>query len=245
MVSHIQVFALVALLLSAHVLAQAPRANGGDTQAEIVTANNEVVEFAALAPVDPGTAAFMAKLEEECGNDFRNIDGSCTNKANRLWGSANRPQLLPDGVSNTVFPNTDLPSARLVSNLVCKQSKDKFSRRGLSEMVTFFGQFVDHNLVVSRDESRFLNVVRSGRSAVLYVVECVLMLLELTFRSFFVLFRLLQRTRRGSAPSSSPRTIRDMPTSQGDSHSKGPKGPSLKVLGAERVRSTCLALFLT
>lgn len=153
MAFHMFAFTLAALLLAAQVSAQAPRPNGAETQTQVTTENNVVVQFESLEAVDPGTPAFMAKLEEECNREFRNIDGSCTNKANRLWGSANRPQLLPEGVSSKSFPETNLPSPRLVSNLICKQSKDKFSRRGLSEMVTIFGQFVDHNLIVSRSRS--------------------------------------------------------------------------------------------
>lgn len=75
-----------------------------------------------------------------CPADFRTFDGICTNLANPLFGSINRPQLLPDGVSSTEFSRGDLPSARAISNAVLTQSKDVFSRRRLNELVTFFGQ---------------------------------------------------------------------------------------------------------
>lgn len=42
-----------------------------------------------------------------------------------------------------------LPSPRNISNTFCKQSQDIFDPRGLNEMATYFGQFIDHTIVAT------------------------------------------------------------------------------------------------
>lgn len=134
------------LLFAIQVSAQAPRRNARSRRrrrARIRTRRNgrfRNVEVDILTAADPGTELFDAKLAETCSSEFRTIDGTCTNNRDRLWGSSLRPQLLPGGVSSATVARGDLPSARAVSNVICKQSQDVFCRRGLSELLTFFGQ---------------------------------------------------------------------------------------------------------
>lgn len=135
----------LAILLIAQVSAQAPRRNArGRRRTRRVRASRnggtQAVEIPILQAVEPGTPVFEAILAAPCSNDFRTIDGTCTNLRDRLLGSTLRPQLLPNGVSSATITRNDLPSARDISNAICKQTQDVFSSRGLSELFTFFGQ---------------------------------------------------------------------------------------------------------
>lgn len=135
--------ASVMIVFSTIVSAQAPRPNargGRNTISVLPIANGSAVDVPILQPADPGTPIFEAKMIEPCSDEFRTIDGTCTNLRDRLWGSSSRPQLLPNGVSSAKIALDDLPSAREISNVICKQSKDVPSRRKLSELLTYFGQ---------------------------------------------------------------------------------------------------------
>lgn len=81
-----------------------------------------------------------------CENNPFSLDGSCNN--------IEKPNL---GKHNTVFnslfkpwkinPNDiDLPSPRLVSNIISHEEVSPPNRRHLSEFFTFFGQFLDHTI---------------------------------------------------------------------------------------------------
>lgn len=127
--SHAIPIACVCLLLVTEVSSQALQNNGGQAADGVQMAQARL--FPAIASPAP---------PPDCSSEFRTFDGTCTNAANPFFGSVDRPQLLPDGVSSTVIARDDLPSAREISNAVLAQSQDMFSRRRLNELVTFFGQ---------------------------------------------------------------------------------------------------------
>ncbi|WP_146849735.1 peroxidase family protein [Brevifollis gellanilyticus] len=82
--------------------------------------------------------------------EFRTVDGSANNAANPTWGTPNQPfvRLAPnaygDGVSTPA--GATRPSPRVISNAVAKQQNDRPNRRGASDMLWQWGQFLDHDL---------------------------------------------------------------------------------------------------
>lgn len=93
------------------------------------------------------------RYDEDCGPltwEFRTFDGSCNNKCNIRFGAGNRGVLLhwrPRGDRPT---GQDRPSPRAISNIVSRQAEERVpNRRRLSEFLTFFGQFIDHNFVAT------------------------------------------------------------------------------------------------
>lgn len=74
----------------------------------------------------------------------RTYSGYCNNKFNPLWGSARTKFVIK---STHVVHNLNLlPNARKVSNLICRETGSVKNKRGMSELVTFFGQFIDHTV---------------------------------------------------------------------------------------------------
>lgn len=132
--------------------AQAPVPNGSDGDE--------------LEPIEPESPEFKIRLKKDCTPDqFRTIDGTCSSvgsPARQLWGSTNRPQFSYFvGRSNTNPTGMRLTSPRNISNIVCKTSENIFDPRGLSEITTFFGQFVDHTVVATpenHEEKLFIDV---------------------------------------------------------------------------------------
>lgn len=106
-----------------------------------------------MAEVDPGTETFRRRARSTCNPDFRTLDGTCTNSllpGRKLWGSSNRPQFSYFGNKDTSeVIGQDLPSPRMISNIVSTQTTNAFDERRLSEIATFVGQFIDHTLVAS------------------------------------------------------------------------------------------------
>lgn len=127
---------LVFYLMLSLALAQAPRPNGAGTES--------------LDSVDPGENEYEEREEEPCHNDFRSFDGTCTNTRHKTWASAGRPHYsyFP-GRSSKDPSGYQLHSPRYISNVLCSQAGNIYSKRGLNELLTFFGQFVDHTIVAS------------------------------------------------------------------------------------------------
>lgn len=97
----------------------------------------------------------QAGRKSKCSNEFRLFNGVCTNDVHRRWGAANTPLYSYFGPrSSTVASGKNLPSARLLSNIVAAQTGNVFNKRRLSEMVVFFGQFLDHTLVATASNKR-------------------------------------------------------------------------------------------
>ncbi|CDF41220.1 Animal heme peroxidase homologue [Chondrus crispus] len=142
--AHSSILSFIALILLLIALSQAqpPAGNGRDGEDQ--------------GPVDAGTAVFDGRMGLNCAEEeFRRFDGACTNRATplrQLFGSTRLPQFSYFGrrSSDRIRDNVrSLPSPRLISNIVAKQTMDVRERRGLNELVTFFGQFIDHTLVAT------------------------------------------------------------------------------------------------
>ncbi|CDF32862.1 Animal heme peroxidase homologue [Chondrus crispus] len=137
-------FALILNLVSGQGLR--PRSRGRDVRLQ-------------LQVVNPGSTEEDEMTSDPCSSEFRTADGSCTNTVFRTWGAAGRAQTSLQRFLNSANPNgLDLPSARDVSNMLCQQSNDKFNDRGLNEMATFFGQFLDHTFMLTPPSSESMPI---------------------------------------------------------------------------------------
>ncbi len=89
--------------------------------------------------------------------EVRSIDGTGNNLDHPEWGSAGIEFVrlvdsdYADGVSQPSGP--DRPSARLVSNLVSAQQTSTPNTSGLSDLIWQWGQFIDHDIDLTRGES--------------------------------------------------------------------------------------------
>lgn len=126
---------LLLLCLFVPILAQAPRPNGRDAEG--------------LDPLEAGSTAFRRRRRSPCSNSFRTLDGTCTNRRNPTFGSVGTPQFSYFNRFTQTPSGEDLPSARLVSNILTPQTGDVFNDRGMSELVTFFAQFLDHTFAAT------------------------------------------------------------------------------------------------
>lgn len=80
----------------------------------------------------------------------RNLDGNCTSTSNEFLGAARFAQFSYfEGSSSLVPAGGGLKSAREISNILSVQVANTNNRQGLNELFTFFGQFLDHNLVAT------------------------------------------------------------------------------------------------
>lgn len=90
----------------------------------------------------------------KCNKLVRTISGRCTNPSRPSWAQAGTAQGTYFSLSNTQPTGKTLPSARLLSNILCAQTADVPSRARLSELVVFFSQFLDHDLLASIDNKK-------------------------------------------------------------------------------------------
>lgn len=98
--------------------------------------------------IQPGSPAANQRERTKCHSNYRRYSGVCTNTKFKLWGSTGRAQGSLNLLHSSKKPvGWRLPSARFISNALCKQSRNIFNNRGLNEIVVFFGQFVDHTIV--------------------------------------------------------------------------------------------------
>jgi hypothetical protein len=89
------------------------------------------------------------------GVEFRSIDGSGNNLANPSWGQAGTnflrvaPSDYEDGISTA--SGSDRVSARVISNVIADQAGQSLtSERLLSAMMYAWGQFIDHDLDLTK-----------------------------------------------------------------------------------------------
>ena len=84
---------------------------------------------------------------------FRSIDGRENNAEHPAWGAVGNhlrrmaPAVYSDGFN--AMAGSGRLSAREISNLVFDQIKPRFNRRNLSSMVWQWGQFLDHDIVLT------------------------------------------------------------------------------------------------
>ena len=99
-------------------------------------------------PPPPGTRGGTS--ETVIPDEFRRIDGVDNNVGNPELGSSDEPYyrlLGPDYEDGVGAPSgADRPSAREVSNALCAQSEPTLNRRGATDFLWQWGQFVDHDI---------------------------------------------------------------------------------------------------
>lgn len=82
--------------------------------------------------------------------EFRAADGAGNNVENSDWGTPDKPfiRLTPNDYADAVSEpsGASRPSARAVSNAVAAQSESVPNRRGASDFLWQWGQFLDHDL---------------------------------------------------------------------------------------------------
>lgn len=123
-------------------------------------ARNNGRDAGQLSKVEPGTPKYQRRNTTRCDPDYRELDGTCTNDLLRVHGSVGTAQYSYfDSLSSVNPTGGNLPSARLISNIVSSQSSDVYNDRKMSELITFFGQFLDHTIVASTtDKGNALNI---------------------------------------------------------------------------------------
>lgn len=119
--------------------------------AQPVKPGNEGSDAAELLEVvQPDGPVAISRERLPCSSKFRTINGVCTNRLMKLWGSTGRAQGALSRFSSSKSPTgTDLPSPRYISNVLSRQAKDVFNDRNLNEMLVFLGQFIDHTMVIT------------------------------------------------------------------------------------------------
>ncbi|MEO0933594.1 MAG: peroxidase family protein, partial [Cyanobacteria bacterium J06641_2] len=82
--------------------------------------------------------------------------GAATNEANDTALTNIAPLAYSDGFST---PNgQSRPNPRTISNAISKQERDILDPNGLTNLTTFFGQFLDHDLSLTSDSQRPINI---------------------------------------------------------------------------------------
>ncbi|PXF43773.1 Lactoperoxidase [Gracilariopsis chorda] len=143
---------LIAILLitafATTALAQAPRRIG--------------IGSSSLSSRGPRRRAARIAVSPECvGITTRTITGFCTNDADPTLGESRRAQASYFNVSTQQPADQNLPSPRLVSNIVSAQEGPTENSHGLNEMFTFFVPTGDPELSVAS-----LEFIRSERERV-------------------------------------------------------------------------------
>lgn len=97
-------------------------------------------------------------------SDFRSYNGFCTNPENPLLGRARRPfHSYFEGHNARIMGGKNLLSARQISNTVLHQFqidiKDEVTP--LREFITFFGQFLDHNIVQTSNDMKKASSIKN------------------------------------------------------------------------------------
>jgi peroxidase len=87
------------------------------------------------------------------GQNIRQLNGSQNNPTNPNYGAANTNFIwvtsvdYTDGISTPSGANR--PSSRVISNTICYQDSFMANEKGLSDFVWAWGQFVDHDMMLS------------------------------------------------------------------------------------------------
>ena len=92
----------------------------------------------------------------------RSYDGTANNPLYSRWGSVGEQlsRIATVGYADCIAApaRPDCPSARMVSNSLCKQDRSQFNSHGLSDLFWVWGQFLSHELQIFRPaepEERF------------------------------------------------------------------------------------------
>ncbi|KAI0559653.1 hypothetical protein FGB62_140g117 [Gracilaria domingensis] len=114
----------------------------------------------AFRPLPPAKEKVTSDPDPECVNlRFRTLSGRCTSQISSALGEARRAQFSYFDVSSVEPSGEDLPSARLISNIVSEQEGESVNSGRLNELFTFFGQFIDHDFALTPlDEEERLDI---------------------------------------------------------------------------------------
>lgn len=92
-------------------------------------------------------------------SQFRTQDGTCNNLAKPNQGAADDTFLRLARPPRSLASIRNAQNARLISNIVCDEPTPIPNDRGMSELVTFFGQFLDHTVTfIATNEERPFNI---------------------------------------------------------------------------------------
>lgn len=85
---------------------------------------------------------------------FRSFDGRCTHPGKPYSGSAKTPLYSYFNLNSRVMAGDKLPNPRRISNVLCYQDEESVIDNDykLTEFATFFGQFLDHNIVMTSND---------------------------------------------------------------------------------------------
>lgn len=96
-------------------------------------------------------------MSEIGSKKIRTYSGKDNNEKNLEWGAANA-RLLRDPVGHAYdddngesMARKSAPSARVVSNIVCTEQSPKLNINRLSDFIWAWGQFLDHEIDLTRD----------------------------------------------------------------------------------------------
>jgi hypothetical protein len=83
-------------------------------------------------------------------SEFRTVDGTVNNATHSDWGSSGKPfiRLAPNAYADAISEpaGATRPSPRVISNAVAAQQNLRPNRRGASDFIWQWGQFLDHDL---------------------------------------------------------------------------------------------------
>jgi len=103
------------------------------------------------------------RLRRQCrtirNSQFRTQSGSCNNLRRPNQGAADQTFLLLTRPLRPLANGLAGPNPRNISNTVCEEPATIPNDRGMSELVTFFGQFLDHTVTfIPTDENKPLPI---------------------------------------------------------------------------------------
>ncbi|MGB3755961.1 MAG: peroxidase family protein [Rivularia sp. (in: cyanobacteria)] len=100
---------------------------------------------------------FEVQSIDGTGNNLQNPEyGAASNEANETPLINTAPLAYNDGFSTPNGQNR--PNPRTISNAISKQEGDILDPNGLTNLTTFFGQFLDHDLSLTSDSQRPINI---------------------------------------------------------------------------------------
>ncbi len=106
-----------------------------------------------IAPTEKTGTLRMGPRAIRLPSEFRTITGENNNLKNPEWGSTEipfqriSPPAYSDGVSHP--SGEDRPNPRAISNTVMAQSELIFNRRGVTDFLWQWGQFLDHDITLT------------------------------------------------------------------------------------------------
>jgi len=86
------------------------------------------------------------KCQEPKFSQYRTLSGFCNNPDYPFNGMANTVFSVLSGPLRTPENTMGLPNPRLISSIVCNEDGETDNSRNLSELIVFFGQFLDHTI---------------------------------------------------------------------------------------------------